>query len=97
MLLWMPRRDYLAKKLRLDQLGIEIHSGVFWKRRQYVPRSRIQHTDVSQGPLQRRFELGAMTLHTAGTHNATIRIDGLSHTRANELRDQLVLPRDNAA
>lgn len=91
MLAWMPRKDYEAKRLRLDDFGIEIHRGVFWKRRQLIPRSRIQHTDVSQGPLQRRFGLGTIKLHTAGTLNATIALEGLAHTRAVELRDRLVL------
>ena len=89
MLFWMPRRDYEAKRLRLDDLGIEYHHGVFFKHRHLIPRSRIQHTDVSQGPLQRRFGLATLRLHTAGTTNATVSMEGLSHDRAVELRDRL--------
>ena len=87
----MPRWDYEAKRLRLDDFGLEIHRGIFWKQRQLVPRSRIQHSDVSQGPLERRFGLGTIKLHTAGTHNATVTLSGLSHERAVALRDRLML------
>jgi hypothetical protein len=48
---------------------------------------------VSQGPLERKFELGTLTIHTAGTENASVAIDGLAHVTAIELRDKLVAQR----
>ncbi len=70
--------------------GLEIHRGVFWRHRISIPVARVQHADVSQGPLQRRFDLGRLTVHTAGTQNASIDLEGISHSTAIELRDKIV-------
>jgi membrane protein YdbS with pleckstrin-like domain len=69
--------------------GLEIYRGVFWRSVVTVPRSRIQHTDVRQGPLQRRFGLGKLVVHTAGTQHAVIELNGLSREETLELRDLL--------
>ena len=69
--------------------GLEIYRGVFWRSVVNVPRSRIQHTDIRQGPLQRRYELGKLVVHTAGTQHAVIELDGLSREEALRLRDLL--------
>ena len=70
--------------------GFEIRRGVFWRTVINVPRSRVQHTDVSQGPLERRFGLGALVLYTAGTDHARIDLGGLAYERALALRDHLL-------
>jgi membrane protein YdbS with pleckstrin-like domain len=36
------------------------------------------------------FGLASLTLHTAGTHHASVEIPGLETTEATRLRDQLV-------
>ena len=69
--------------------GLEIYRGVLWRSVINVPRSRIQHTDVGQGPLQRRFGLSKLVVHTAGTQFAAIELDGLSREEALALRDLL--------
>jgi membrane protein YdbS with pleckstrin-like domain len=74
--------------------GLEIYRGVFWRSVVNVPRSRIQHTDVRQGPLQRRFGLGKLVVHTAGTQHAVIELDGLSREEALVLRDLLTARED---
>lgn len=70
--------------------GLMIKGGVWWRSVIFVPRVRIQHTDVSEGPLQRRFGLATLVLHTAGVRQAELRVDGLSPPQARALRDQLL-------
>jgi uncharacterized protein len=67
---------------------------VVWRRIINVPRSRVQHTDVSQGPLERSHELSTLIVHTAGTEHARVALPGLARATALGLRDQL-LPRDD--
>ena len=55
-----------------------------------VPLGRVQHADVSQGPIQRSFGLGTLIIHTAGTQNSSVVLSGLSQTTAIELRDQII-------
>jgi hypothetical protein len=77
---------------RLDWRGIEIRRGAVWRRVLTVPRSRIQHTDVSQGPLERDRGLATLVVYTAGTDYERIELDGLAHADALELRDRLLAP-----
>jgi membrane protein YdbS with pleckstrin-like domain len=88
-----PALDYRHLSYRVDQAGLEIRRGVFWRRVINVPRSRIQHTDVSQGPVERQYGLGTLAIHTAGTEHARVELPGLRHDVALAIRDHL-LPRD---
>ena len=85
-----PPIHYRHLSWRLNQHGLEIHRGVWWRHRIAIPIARVQHVDVSQGPIQRMFDLGKLTIHTAGTKNASVELDGLDHARALALRDQLI-------
>jgi len=78
---------------RLDEEGLEIRRGVLWRHQITIPLGRVQHADVSQGPLQRTMDLGTLTIHTAGTQNASVGLEGLTHSIAISLRDQIVLQR----
>jgi hypothetical protein len=51
-----------------------------------VPFGRIQHIDVDQGPIDRRYGLSKLTVHTAGHHNSTVTLPGLVHADALAMR-----------
>lgn len=87
-----PEVHYRHLSYVLDDKGIEIRSGVWWREVVNVPRSRVQHIDVSQGPLERSYGLGRLVLYTAGTDHSRVELPGLSHAAALVLRDHL-LPR----
>jgi membrane protein YdbS with pleckstrin-like domain len=70
--------------------GIEITRGVLFRTVINVPRSRVQHTDVSQGPIERQFGLGRLGIYTAGTDHARVQQAGLPHARALRIRDHLL-------
>ncbi len=96
-LLWntifWPQIEYRHIQWRLSEVGLEIRRGVFWKKEIAIPWARAQHADVSQGPLQRMFEIGSLTIHTAGTKNSSVTIDGLAHEQAVALRDEIIRQR----
>lgn len=87
---WWPEISYRHTSYRVDPQGIEIRRGVIWRRTINVPKSRVQHIDVSQGPLQRRYALGTLVIYTAGTVHAKVELRGLSHARAMRIRDHLL-------
>ena len=58
-----------------------------WRKVINVPRSRVQHTDVSQGPLERGHGLGTLVIYTAGTDHARVDLPGLDHATALRIRD----------
>ncbi len=88
-----PAISYRHTSYRVDEAGLEIMRGVYWRTTTNVPRSRIQHTDVSQGPLERRYSLGTLVVYTAGTHHSEVTLSGLEFTIAQRIRAHL-LPRD---
>lgn len=91
---YWPARSYAHTRYRVDDQGIEIHRGVYWREVVNVPRSRVQHTDVTQGPIDRRFGLGTLVVYTAGTAYARVELQGLEHGDATRIRTYL-LPRSS--
>ncbi|HKE96190.1 MAG TPA: PH domain-containing protein [Povalibacter sp.] len=87
---WWPSAYYRRLRYRIDDTGIVIERGVLWRSHIALPRVRIQHTDVSQGPLQRRYGIGTLKLYTAGSRHTMIELPGLSHPAALALRDSLL-------
>jgi membrane protein YdbS with pleckstrin-like domain len=84
-----PALDYAHAGYQLDDDGLKLRRGVLWQIVTHVPRSRVQHTDVSQGPLERRYGLGTLVVYTAGTSHARVALPGLAHEVARALRDEL--------
>jgi membrane protein YdbS with pleckstrin-like domain len=87
-----PAVHYRHVSYTLDDEGIEIRTGVWWRQVMSVPRSRVQHIDVSQGPMERSYGLGRLVLYTAGTNHSRVELAGLNHAVALGLRNHL-LPR----
>lgn len=85
-----PPLAYRHASYRLDDVGIEIRRGVYWRRAIRIPRSRVQHLDVTQGPVERGLGLGTLVIYTAGTDHAQVQLEGLAHATALELRDGLL-------
>ena len=87
---FLPPAHYRSLAFGIDEQGIQIERGIFWRSRTALPRVRIQHSDVSQGPLQRRFGIATLKLYTAGSRYTKIELPGLTHGDALTLRDALL-------
>lgn len=74
-------------RLREDSLYLE--RGVFRRVRTVVPFVRIQHVDVSRGPIERVFGLATTVVYTAGSRGADVSIPGLTPERADDLQTRL--------
>lgn len=99
LLIWstqvLPKKAYDRAGWCLSPFGLEIRRGIWWRSQISVPLARVQHTDVHQGPLMRRFGLAKLIVHTAGTENSAVELNGLSFATAQRLRDALVENRGN--
>ncbi|RSS83528.1 PH domain-containing protein [Streptomyces sp. WAC06614] len=71
---------------RADDLLIS--RGVLWQEQTVVPYGRMQLVEVTSGPLERRFALASVQLHTAAAASDA-RIPGLAPAEAERLRDRL--------
>jgi uncharacterized protein len=92
-----PELEYRHMSYAVDDHGIQIQRGVCWRDLTNVPRSRVQHTDVRQGPLERRYGLATLIIYTAGTAYARVELPGLAHADALAIRDQLLPPQSDDA
>jgi len=94
LLLWWTAaygRRYVATfRCVLGAPGLFVERGVWWRSQTFVPRARVQHTDVDQGPLARRFGLATLRVFTAGSAHSEIGIEDLRHADALRLRDDLL-------
>ena len=91
-----PAVEYRFFRYRVGAEGIHIRAGVVWRSVASVPRSRVQHIDVAQGPIERRYGLASLSIYTAGTEFAKIDLPGLRYPLAVQLRDHLLPGRDHA-
>ncbi|MFI8359836.1 PH domain-containing protein [Streptomyces sp. NPDC085612] len=71
---------------RADDLLIS--RGVLWREQTVVPYGRMQLVEVTSGPVERRFGLASLQLHTAAAATDA-RIPGLAPAEAERLRDRL--------
>lgn len=88
--LLLPRKRWEHARWTLSRAGLEIKKGVYFRSITNVPRSRVQHTDVTQGPIQRRFGLATLVVHTAGQQNSEVQLEGITFDVAKALRDDLM-------
>jgi len=97
LIFWHQGAAFRHFSYAMSDYGLYINQGVFWRRKIIVPRNRVQHTDVIQGPLERKFGLAQLVVHTAGTRNASVKLAGISHDTAEELRESLSFEESNDA
>jgi len=86
-----PAVRYRHASYRVNVNGIQIRRGVLWRAEISVPKSRVQHTDVTRGPIARGFGLATLVLHTAGTEHASVSLEGLPEDAALAIRDYLIV------
>jgi len=87
--IWAPRSTKRMRYLLREQ-DINLQRGfLFWKMVS-VSCNRIQHLEVRQGPIERRFGLAVLIIYTAGTQGSDLKIPGLTLTKAQQLKSQLL-------
>ncbi|MGJ4802701.1 PH domain-containing protein [Luteimonas sp. SDU82] len=86
---WAGQRRYAWTRWRLDGDGYALRRGRLWRQETLVPGSRVQHLDLRHGPIERRFGLSTLVIHTAGTRSNAVATAGLDAADAERLRDRL--------
>ena len=84
-----PLRRYQARGYQMGADRLRVVRGLLCRSDTVVPFGRVQHIDVHQGPLERAYGLGTIVLHTAGNHNASVSLPGLSHDDAVAMREAI--------
>lgn len=86
--LWLIPRIWRAWRYAERQEDLLVTRGVMFRKLTVVPYGRMQFVDVNSGPLDRKFGLATVQLHTASPATDA-RIPGLPADEAARLRDRL--------
>lgn len=86
---YLPTRRWQSRGYHMAADRLRVVRGVMFHADTVVPFNRVQHLDVEQGPLERAFGIARLILHTAGTHNASVVLPGLSHETAVAMREAI--------
>lgn len=84
------KRQWQAWRYEVTDNEVILSHGVWYQTRRFVPRDRIQHVDITSGPLARKFGLAHVHLYVAGAHGAVGGVPGLTPEEAEDLRSMLV-------
>lgn len=84
-----PMRRYMARGYVMGEDRLRVVRGLWFRSDTVVPFGRVQHIDVHQGPIERAYGLATLTLHTAGSHNASVSLPGLADADARARRETI--------
>ena len=84
-----PDRIYRRLGYALDERLLRTVRGWLLHVDTVVPFVRVQHIDVTRGPVDKIFGTATLVVHTAGTHNSIVTLPGLSPERAAEIREAI--------
>jgi uncharacterized protein len=85
----LPARRYARLGYALGMDELRVARGYVFRTDTIVPFVRVQHIDVGQGPVERRYGLSHLVVHTSGTHNSTVTLPGLPSAEAAAMRDTI--------
>jgi membrane protein YdbS with pleckstrin-like domain len=80
-IIWIPAA-FKALEYYIDDEGVKMKGGVVWKKYVTVPYLKITNVDVTQGPMQRYYNIGTIHVQTAGAggkqgEKAELKINGI--------------------
>jgi membrane protein YdbS with pleckstrin-like domain len=81
-----PQRIYARLGYRVGEQLLQVVRGWAFHTDTIVPFVRVQHLDVTRGPLDKLFGTATLVIHTAGTHNSIVTVPGLAPDRAAAIR-----------
>lgn len=79
-----------VKGIALREHDMAFRSGLYWRKTVLLAFSRIQHVEISSGPLQRKFGLASLKFFTAGGSGVDLKVDGLTRARAAQVRSYIL-------
>lgn len=84
---WLMRKSFSRKAYALRDRDIIYQSGWLIQKLSVCPFNRIQHCSMNAGPFERKLGLASLSVYTAGTDGADMKIPGLKQETALALRD----------
>ena len=88
-LIWVPRR-YRHTGYQVRAMDLHLRTGALWRQTTSVTINRIQHLELTRGPIERLLGLARLSIYTAGGAGQDLAIPGLKAETAEQLRQYLL-------
>lgn len=75
-----------VKGIALREHDIAYKRGLILQQVTLLPISRVQHTEIHRGPIERKLGLATLRLYSAGGMSADLHISGLTDKQCNDIR-----------
>ncbi|HHB78476.1 MAG TPA: hypothetical protein ENK85_04510 [Saprospiraceae bacterium] len=82
---WFRPKAFSRKGYQLRERDIIFRTGLWWQTETVIPFVRVQHSEVTQGPLGRLFGYATLNLYTAGGSKSDLSIPALHPETARKL------------
>ena len=79
---WIHRRSI---QFALRDHDFALDKGVLWRSQTVQPLCRVQHVEIEQGPVEKRFDIATLKLFSAGTAAASFQVPGLRKANAERM------------
>jgi membrane protein YdbS with pleckstrin-like domain len=86
---WYPRADYRSWRYEVAEDALELRHGILRRVHSAIPYFRVQHIDVTQGPVERLVGLSQLVIHTASA-GTDATIPGIAAGDAEDLRRRIL-------
>ncbi|MBI1227957.1 MAG: PH domain-containing protein [Bacteroidetes bacterium] len=80
-------KRFAAEGYALREHDILHKHGVWWRSLTAIPFSRMQHCEISRGPVESAFGLATLKVYTAGGSGSDISISGLPMAEAQRVKE----------
>jgi len=78
---------YRKRSYALRERDLTYKKGWIFSTMITIPFNRIQHTEISRGPIERKYELSTLKIYTAGGSTSDLSIPGLEAEEAEQLKE----------
>lgn len=82
---------FKKKSYAIRERDLVYNEGLIWHSSTVIPFNRVQHCEISQGPIERLFKLSELKVFTAGGASSDMSVPGLDPDTANRLKEFIVL------
>jgi len=82
---------FKKKSYALRERDLVYNEGLIWHSSTVIPFNRVQHCEISQGPIERLFKLAELKIFTAGGSSSDMSVPGLDPATANRLKEFIIL------
>ncbi len=90
---WLTKKRFQRERFALRERDLTHWKGFWWRKERTVPFVRVQHVAVEQGPIQKRFGICSLHVHTASSEG-DLALEGLSLEDAERVKAFITLKTD---